>query len=442
MHAGAVVYTVGYTRARLASAAALRSARTSAAATAAEARAAYGAAASAALAAYESVAGAEYVRSRVALAGAGAADASQGASPQKLAAVFQNTTLFPPARRAAVAPPRGKLARGPGGREEAWGSAGDVGEANKVWIDWHGTVPVERDPARAARERYLPRVAALPPRADGRPRTMGPGLSTDDAKCPLRQNKPKMRTWVAKLDYLPELGVAFLHVPKCGSSSLRRLLSHTFGGYVMINVHKLPRDVFTVAILRDPVERFLSGYEEGVFRALRYGNTSHSFKEVQKSAPFIAERVGPYKHSGAFWDDAEVAEDTFNEYIRDKYDPLVPMDIHGTLMSYLVAAEADKVDFVGYVNTIDDDWTTILKILGIENMHGDDNVAPLGSGTPTEESGLRPAACADPTGAKCVTYKRDKPHLAAANLTGTQRARVCELVRQDLECLELRSEWC
>lgn len=322
-----------------------------------------------------------------------------------------------------------------------------------MWRDnWHGPdAPVERDPARAAREVFRPRAAALaaalPPRADGRPRSMGPGLSTDDAKCPIRQNKANTTQWVKKIDYLPELGVVFLHVPKCGSSSLRRLLIHTFGGHVMIPLDAVPPGAFTVAVLRDPVERFLSGYEEGIIRALRYGNQSRDFKDLQRRVPFIRERLAPYNTSDAFWRNTALAANTFDEYITTKYDPRTPIDIHLALMSSLVAAQSDRVDFVGYVDTIDDDWVTILRILGIENMHGD-KARPLAPGdgmtaSDSEEGDdLRRASCADPTGLKCVTYKRYDPHLAAENLTDTQRARVCELVRQDIECLALPSKWC
>lgn len=234
-------------------------------------------------------------------------------------------------------------------------------DAKAVWRgeDWHGAAaPVLADWRKQA-DVLRRRVAALPPRRDGRPRTIGRGTRR---RCAFDRERNASAFYGSQsvIDWLPEFALGFLHIPKCASSSIHALLEVTFGGYCKISGERLPPDAFVVAFLRDPVERFLSGYEESLFRAMRYGNESDTFERMRKRVPWITDRLGPYNHTGTdasskFWDDKPFAEQTFDQFVRTPiYDSQMPMDVHSATQSALVATSADRVDFVGYVETINE----------------------------------------------------------------------------------------
>ena len=96
----------------------------------------------------------------------------------------------------------------------------------------------------------------------------------------------------------------------------------TFADAEFVACKTLPQDTFVLAVLRDPVERFLSGYDESIYRA------------INSSSPImpdlIRDGVKGFKDWNVYWKESPIAHDTFYRFVKEVHKPASPWDPHLT----------------------------------------------------------------------------------------------------------------
>jgi len=137
----------------------------------------------------------------------------------------------------------------------------------------------------------------------------------------------------------------YINIPKVASTTMKALLTklNVSGSR---NYNRLPDDVknyFTFAFVRDPYERFYSAYGTILERGVQQGH------QATKNKPF-------YKISDP--------EDKFRKFVEDTTKQLWDEHIQRQLY-YLTLADGNLVplDFVGKLETFDEDWKFIQKEL-------------------------------------------------------------------------------
>ena len=140
--------------------------------------------------------------------------------------------------------------------------------------------------------------------------------------------------------YYKELNLLFIHVPRTGGTSIEQALFPLAGGHETVRDFKyVPEGVFKFAFVRNPWDRFVSGY-------------------------FCREKVAGFT----------ISVDGFNryiEYIACKYPGEFPVfgvyEDHFRPMYHFLLDDNDKigVDFVGRFESLQKDWDYVCGILGV-----------------------------------------------------------------------------
>ena len=206
--------------------------------------------------------------------------------------------------------------------------------------------PMQRVKVRLRLETLL---LLLQQRGEERPRELH-GLR---ARCAHRDGD---HIWVRHVAYVKDAAVAVAPVPKAGSSTLRALLTAVFGetGVKMLEFYEVPPEALRVVFLRDPIERFISGFQESLRRVFKsnsvaYANTILTARWLHDDVVARHENIRALlEHNNG-----TTFKMTLERFVMESYDPSDPLDVHLLPQSTIVPAFSDRYDFVGYVESMD-----------------------------------------------------------------------------------------
>ena len=322
---------------------------------------------------------------RAVAVGEGAAAGGQATQDAwRTAAVYNGTALNPEGAYGARIPdssdPRGYFISNGyvvGGRMRKGAPSKDAGRAAALteWSAPNGEECRMRAELKSELVGLRRGHALLEARADGRPRMLPP---LDGPCCP----RDALGHWARSVYYMSNASVSFALVPKSASSSLKVLLKSSFGSDLSTvrccRQGRPPDDVLRACILRDPVERFISGFYESMLRAMARGGRTilnRGKRFIAAANAFLSARwlyddvVVKYDSIDAFMLERNGAafKEALERYALENYDPMDPLDAHMLPQAVYVASRSDGrgYDFVGYVDTLDDDYDTFLSLAGL-----------------------------------------------------------------------------
>jgi hypothetical protein len=152
--------------------------------------------------------------------------------------------------------------------------------------------------------------------------------------------KYKTTTWVKKLSLHEEKEIAFIYIPKNASDSFRAILGKQgFRNRVSFNhVADVVRRSFKFAILRNPLDRYVSAYLEG--SKIEFREASLTLDEHwERFVSLVPER----------------GKGVWNEHLFPQYLHLIEQD--GTPL---------RIDRFMFVETLERDWERLSSELGLD----------------------------------------------------------------------------
>lgn len=222
---------------------------------------------------------------------------------------------------------------------------------------------------------------------------------------------------------------------------------------------------FAVAFLRDPVERFLAGFEEATYRLVGEARKAHAGEgadiddkapwrrrvpaalaesmdaHVREAEPRLRDVEGVGKGDISFriwreWWARPQALALFDEYVALHHRPEAPFDTHLRLQSYMIASKVEALDFVGRVESLTDDWSALAARFGARPGYLD-RACLAGEEDGKKQRGF--LGC----GGQAPQLRLNPDHsLAPQRLDASTLKLVCAHVQPDAACLGLESKWC
>lgn len=233
--------------------------------------------------------------------------------------------------------------------------------------------------------------------------------------CIQKYTKNRGRLDVSPRVQLHQENLQFVLMPKCGSSTLKKLLEQQFRG-ARIGLGDIRSSTVHVAFVRDPYERLLSGYGEYMSRA-RFARRTILPTEDRQRLPAVQEFLTMVPEAPAQWPEAGMLA-AFEKFVDQWYDPTDPPDRHISSQCFFLR-DADRFDFVGRVENMTSHWCRLRE-----------NYTAMPRDTCLSASRLhaRPSR----KSRKRMTFP----------LSGERKRRFCEFVRCDIECLGIASRHC
>ena len=199
------------------------------------------------------------------------------------------------------------------------------------------------------------------------------------------------------------------------------------------------------AFVRDPVERFLSGYQEATKRRLKIAfRKAAGLKHMgaNKGLPpgetgrdmerFLAARkdlidAAAADHDGghdteahAGWLHAADLPSLFEDFILNHHDTGHPFDTHVRLQSHMLAGKLSRVDLLGSTAHLTESWNELLALVG----------------KPLRDTSREPHA-------RTAWHKQvNYTGLSPTQLSSEARAKLCATVQPDFDCFGISSPWC
>ena len=198
------------------------------------------------------------------------------------------------------------------------------------------------------------------------------------------------------------------------------------------------------AFVRDPVERFLSGFEEAAKRAMftaletraqvpHYdrmvrapGNLGADIRRfVAARADLVANvsRAPPEQRNNrkgdAFraWLEGAQLPALLEDYLAKHHQVASPFDTHLRLQSNMLGGKVRRLDLIASIDDLAASWGALLRLARASPRLKDAYRRYANKGAPSAR-------------------------LAVPQLSHAARARLCEVVQHDTQCLGLRSRWC
>tara|TARA_B110000211_G_scaffold161491_1_gene182599 strand:- start:680 stop:1495 length:816 start_codon:yes stop_codon:yes gene_type:complete len=213
----------------------------------------------------------------------------------------------------------------------------------------------------------------------------------------------------------PSSKTLLILVPKAASSTMRSLFTDWFPDAYTINTcRNIPADYFKIVFFRDPVLRFLSGYEESIARSVRKDLKKRS-KRLDETTERIKASVGTHTNWLEYWNDTRSqAHQTFYDYVMYDHDISNPFNAHMALQSAYVARIPQKIDFIGSIDNLKEDWQRLRLQLGKPIIHNNGR----------------------------ENRKNHWKHLTPEKLPQRVLAKICENAKFDFNCLHINSKYC
>eukprot|EP00040_Diaphanoeca_grandis_P042117 m.264233 g.264233 ORF g.264233 m.264233 type:complete len:331 (-) comp54703_c0_seq1:368-1360(-) len=223
----------------------------------------------------------------------------------------------------------------------------------------------------------------------------------------------KTRSPQCIMNYSPKYNVAMFCLPKAASSTMKDMFVASFPDRVEKHCNSIAKDAHLIAFVRDPVERFLSGYEEAIYRRIQAQGSKHGFQKqnaVKGMPEILVKDINGYTDWLVYWNKSKSAFDVFEEYVHKVHDSHRPYDIHLNLQSSFLA-QKQQWNFIGRIEHLNEDWNTMLSKFNLKF-------------------------------AKEVPQSRKNhwKHLKTKDLSKKTIEKICEHVATDLPCVP--SKWC
>ena len=203
------------------------------------------------------------------------------------------------------------------------------------------------------------------------------------------------------------------------------------------------------AFVRDPVERFLSGYQEATKRRLKIafrkaaglkhmgankglppGETGRDMERFLAARKDLIDAVAA-DHDGhamshhetevhAGWLHAADLPSLFEDFILNHHDNGHPFDTHVRLQSHMLAGKLSRVDLLGSTAHLTESWNELLALVG----------------KPLRDTSREPHAHA------AWHKKVNDTGLSPTQLSSEARAKLCATVQPEFDCFGISSPWC
>ena len=210
------------------------------------------------------------------------------------------------------------------------------------------------------------------------------------------------------------------------------------------------------AFVRDPVERFLSGYQEATMRRLKNAfRKAAGLEHSIEGRPFLGDKKGlppgetgrdmerflaarkdlidavAADHDGhamshhetevhAGWLHAADLPSLFEDFILNHHDNGHPFDTHVRLQSHMLAGKLSRVDLLGSTAHLTESWNELLALVG----------------KPLRDTSREPHAHA------AWHKKVNDTGLSPTQLSSEARAKLCATVQPEFDCFGISSPWC
>ena len=203
------------------------------------------------------------------------------------------------------------------------------------------------------------------------------------------------------------------------------------------------------AFVRDPVERFLSGYQEATKRRLKIafrkaaglkhmggnkglppGETGRDMERFLAARKDLIDAVAA-DHDGhamshhetevhAGWLHAADLPSLFEDFILNHHDTGHPFDTHVRLQSHMLAGKLSRVDLLASTAHLTESWNELLALVG----------------KPLRDTSREPHAHA------AWHKKVNDTGLSPTQLSSEARAKLCATVQPEFDCFGISSPWC